>query len=45
MMEDNSANGLKRERRKRKRVALIRKAIISLITIWIFLSIDRKSVV
>ena len=38
MMEDNSANGLKRERRKRKRVALIRKAIISLITIWIFLS-------
>ncbi|MCI9417514.1 MAG: polysaccharide deacetylase [Eubacterium sp.] len=37
-MEDNSANGLKRERRKRKRVALIRKAIISLITIWIFLS-------
>lgn len=38
MMEDNSANGLKKERTKRKRVALIRKGIISMITIWIFLS-------
>lgn len=38
MMEDSSANGLKKERKRRKRVAFIKRIIIFIITIWLFLS-------
>lgn len=37
-MEDSSATGLKKERKRRKRIAFIKRIIIFIITIWLFLS-------
>lgn len=38
-MEDNSTKGLKQERNRRKRVAQIKSALLSIIGIWLLLSI------
>lgn len=37
-MEENAANGLKKERDRRRRIARIRKAILFTIAVWLFLS-------
>ena len=37
-MEENSAKGLKQERQRRRRVAQIKMALISIISIWLVVS-------
>lgn len=38
-MEESTANGLKQERRRRKRITQIRRGILSIFVIWFVFSV------